>query len=129
MSEGFLPNAGDAFGDSNANQATAVIECPPLNAGDAIANRHARQPTAVSEGTISDESDAVGDSNAGQPTTAREGRTPNAGDRFLPIGRANHQFPSSIFITSSYSNRFSLNLVSQRIGINRRRHKSNIKHN
>ena len=42
VSEGLLPNAGDALGDSNAGQATAVIECPPLNAGDAVANRHAR---------------------------------------------------------------------------------------
>jgi len=42
VSEGLLPNAGDALGDSNAGQATAVIECPPLNAGDAVRYRHAR---------------------------------------------------------------------------------------
>jgi len=42
VSEGLLPNAGDAVRNRHTRQATAIIECPPLNAGDAVRNRHAR---------------------------------------------------------------------------------------
>ena len=51
MSEGSLPDAGDAIRNRDARQAGAVFEGRLPDAGDAIRNRDARQVGAVLEGT------------------------------------------------------------------------------
>ena len=47
FTECFIPDAGDAVGDGDARQASAVIECVTPDAGDAVADGDARQASAV----------------------------------------------------------------------------------
>ena len=49
-----LPDAGDAVGNGDARQASAVIECVMPDAGDAIGNGDARQAPTVIECVIPD---------------------------------------------------------------------------
>ena len=46
MSERFVPNGSDAFGDRHAGQATAIHERPISDGGDALRDRQAGQGTA-----------------------------------------------------------------------------------
>ena len=44
-----IPDAGDAVGNGDARQASAVLECVIPDAGDAVGNGDARQAAAVTE--------------------------------------------------------------------------------
>ena len=58
------PDAGDAVGDDDARQATAVTECAHPDTGDAVGDGDARQAVAVIECVIPNAGDAVGDGDA-----------------------------------------------------------------
>ena len=59
------PDAGDAVGNGDARQASAVMECANPDAGDAVGNGDARQAAAVLECVIPDAGDAVGNGDCG----------------------------------------------------------------
>ena len=80
VSEGSIPDAGDAIRNGDVGQACAADKGAILDASDAITNRNARQAGAACEGVKPDPSNAITNRDARQAGAIPEGKNPNAGN-------------------------------------------------
>ena len=93
VSEGSIPDAGDAIRNGDVGQACAADKGAILDASDAITNRNARQAGAACEGVKPDPSNAITNRDARQAGAALEGSTLKGYCSYISISNARDRIP------------------------------------